>query len=376
MLAAVLAFFRGRSLSLTLHCAVIVAGLGCGSDQPNAPVKDAMGNSMMGTTSMDPLAGRLGPPTTPAGGSGGQRSAPPQAVDGGRGAPPVAPVAGGAGGGGTGGMPAAAAAGCTPRAVEGEPALHFHHVHFNTTDPAADIEFFMKFYNAKADDFCMDSVSGEPTVAAKTERGYFLFNKVEMAPDPALNTHIDHVGFAHPMPTMELQRLMALDVPLWEPGDQLQCMDVVDGTACFGGVYFYTQAPSGARIEVSNSPGPSMMGFGHTHLSGEFPAFWMQVLGASLQNAGGTMHVDGVNITNTLLEMRAPESPVETKGKPLDHLAYSTADIEGTLEQIMGAGITIEEEVSFKPAFGFKSFMIKSPEGIWVEIVEDSPFQP
>jgi hypothetical protein len=283
-------------------------------------------------------------------------------------------------GAGSGGAPAAvppSIAACAPRPVNGEAQLHFHHVHFNSMDPAADMAFFMTFYNAQPIDFCMLN-SGEPTRALRTDRAYFLFTTVDTAPDPALNSHVDHVGFANPTPTDELRRLMALDVPLWPPGDQFQCMDVSDGMACFSGAYFYTQAPNGARIEVSNAPGPSTMGFAHTHLSGPLSEFYMQVLGPALQPAAGNnaANVDGVNLTNTLLENLAPENPVDTRGKPMDHLAYSTGDIDGTLQRIMDAGIEIEEALSFKPAFGFRSFMVRSPEGVWLEIVEDSPFAP
>jgi catechol 2,3-dioxygenase-like lactoylglutathione lyase family enzyme len=370
--------------------AAVIAILACGGSDPSSGVPSIAG----GVDKPGGAGGRpgSGAPIAVVGGAGvagaagaagldaaaGSRSvtggelgnpAPPSASGGSSGA--TATATAGAGGG----MPSAAAS-CEPRMVSGEAQLHFHHVHFNSVEPAKDIEFFMKFYAGMAIDFCKEAVTGEPTPAIKSERGYFLFTKVETPPDPALNSHIDHVGFANPSPMNELQRLMMLDVPLWPPGDQLQCMDVADGTACFSGVYFYTQMPNGARIEVSNSPGPSTTGFGHMHLSGPLPDFYMQLLGPALQNAGGTLHVDGVNLTNTLLEMRAPANPVDTKGKPLDHIAYSTGDIDGTLERVKAAGITIEEDLSFKPAYGFKSFMVKSPQGVWIEIVEDSPFQP
>lgn len=83
-----------------------------------------------------------------------------------------------------------------------------------------------------------------------------------------------------------------------------------------------------------------------------------------------------VNLTNAYLDGRPPENRVDSKDKPISHFAYSTTDLMAHLERIKAAGIEIQEDVSFKPEYGFKSFFIKSPEGVWVEIVEDSAFQP
>jgi len=266
----------------------------------------------------------------------------------------------------------------------GDAQLHFHHVHFNSPDPSKDIEFFMKFYGGMPIDFCKDAASGEPTPAVQTERGYFLFTRVAAPADPTLNSELDHVGFAHMSPTMELQRLMALDAPLWpveDDGNNItgQCKDVMMGTACFSGTFFYTQTPSGARIEVSNSPGPSTSGFAHIHLKGPLDSFFTQVLGPALKpmmGANAAANVDGVNITNTLLNMFEPMPPMETKGKPIDHLAYSTTDLKANYDRIKGAGIEIADEIAMRPEYGFKSFFVKSPQGIWIEIVEDTPFKP
>jgi len=265
--------------------------------------------------------------------------------------------------------------------VSGDQQLHFPHVHFNTTDAEADVEFFMKFHTGMPIDFCTDSASDKRTRAIQTERGYFLFNAVATPPDPTLNSFVEHVGYLNTNPSAELRRVMALGVKLWMPGDNLQCMEVAMGMACFNNGYFYTQAPNGARIEVAGGPGPAKSGFGHIHLRGPIPDFYMKVLGPALMGMMDmaltqAQHVDNVNLTNAYLEGRPPENPVETRDKPISHFAYSTTDLMANLERIKAAGIEIQEDVSFKPEYGFKSFFIKSPEGVWVEIVEDSAFAP
>jgi hypothetical protein len=64
----------------------------------------------------------------------------------------------------------------------------------------------------------------------------------------------------------------------------------------------------------------------------------------------------------------------ETRGKPIDHIGYSTTDLEGERQRIMDEGIRIEEDIAFKPELGFRSFFVKSPKGIWVELLEDTRF--
>jgi len=328
------------------------------------------------------VAAGTGTPAAGGNGGGGEtagRIAPPPGNTGGTASPAPAGSGGDSGGGAGGGSAAAAGLVCTPRTVTpGDAQLHFHHVHFNSPDASKDIEFFMKFYGGMPIDFCKDASSDATTPAVQTERGYFLFTRVAEPADPTLDSELDHVGFASTNPSMELQRLMALDVPLWPIGDNItgQCMDVEMGMACIGGAFFYTQLPSGARIEVSNAPGPSTSGFSHAHLKGPLPDFFSQLLGPALQMGRDAVHVDGVNITNTLLDRFEPEMPVETKGKPIDHLAYSTTDLMAHYERIKGAGIEIVDEIAMRPEYGFKSFFVKSPQGIWIEIVEDTPFKP
>ena len=110
------------------------------------------------------------------------------------------------------------------------------------------------------------------------------------------------------------------------------------------------------------------------HLNGDFPDFFRQVLGDALRTSGTTTYVDGVNLTNVGREQVMPEGAVDTRGKPIDHLGFSTGDIEATRTRIEAAGVQIAEPLSFKPEYGFRSFMLKSPQGVWIEILEDSPF--
>jgi catechol 2,3-dioxygenase-like lactoylglutathione lyase family enzyme len=266
------------------------------------------------------------------------------------------------------------AAACSKRAVSGAAGVRFHHVHFNTLDPAQDIEFFDKYFGAKAEEFCRGEGAGKPTLATRTERGWFLYSKVASAPDPKLNTYLEHVGWIHPDPAAELQRLVELGAPRW-PQVRAQCETAFNGTAPCNNYWFYLQAPSGARIEVARGPGPAAMGFGHVHMfmGIDYP-FFETATGGAFKNKV----IDMVNHTDAALQesVLTAEAVVETRGKPIDHIGYSTTDLEAEKARVMAAGLTLAEDISFKPEYGFRSFFMKSAKGVWIEMVEDSPFVP
>jgi predicted enzyme related to lactoylglutathione lyase len=264
-----------------------------------------------------------------------------------------------------------AAGGCEPRKVEPSTGIHFHHIHFNTVDPQMDLDFYEKYFSAAPTPFCMGADQKPLAMASKTERGWFLYTKVPTPPDNKLNTYLEHIGWIHQDPASELMRLVALGAPRY-PAGGAQCDTAFQGTAPCLGYWFYLLAPSGARVEVALGPGPATMGWGHVHLvMGEDYGFFEKVTNGAMKDQA----IDGVNHTNAALtEDMLGGMSVGTKGKPIDHIGYSTANLEMERDRIKAAGITIEEDISFKPEFGFRSFFVETPKGILLELVEDSKF--
>lgn len=264
---------------------------------------------------------------------------------------------------------------CDARPLDGDDTvMHFHHVHMNSSDPEADIAFFEQYYPTRPIDFCERS-DGEITRAVSTERAYLLFTQVDEPPDPTPNTYLEHIGWSHPDPAGELQRLAMLGAPL-SPEGRGQCDTAAAGEAPCNDYWFYLTAPNGARAEIARGPGPATMGFGHVHvIMGEDFGFFERVsAGAFHDNAIGE-----VNMINSLApeDLLAEYDVVDTRGKPIDHLAYSTLDLEAARDRIVDEeGIELAEDISFKPDYGFRSFFVKSPKGTWLEIVEDAPYAP
>jgi hypothetical protein len=359
-------------------CAWLAFACGCGGngdDDDDAPSGSPQGGS---TAVMQPASGGSSGGAASAAGSGASGSgstSTPMGSDAGTAADAGATA--GDAGPGADAAPAATEIDCTPRAIAGDATMHFHHVHFNTTAADQDLELFEKLFATETIEWCKDKKTGAATWATKTDRGYFLYTEVDVAPDPALNTYLEHVGWLHPTPNMELARLIALDAPLWESGHRFQCPEAAMGTmACgFDGYWFYLKAPSGARIEIARGPGPATMGFGHVHMIMGADLAWLETVtgGAYKDGAIDMVNHTAISLEETLLDT---EMKTETRGKPIDHIGYSTTELEAARDRIMGAGITLAEEISWKPAFGFRSFMVKDAKGIWYEIVEDTAFAP
>jgi predicted enzyme related to lactoylglutathione lyase len=245
-----------------------------------------------------------------------------------------------------------------------------HHIHFNVLEPSESVAFVQKYFDAKPHEYC----PGVP--AAKTERAYFLYTKVASPPSNMRLNRLAHVGYINADVAGELKRLNDLDVPL---ADSSVCATAAMGTPCNTAtvLWFYVDTPETARFEIATGPGPATSGFGHIHLVAPDYSFFQKVLGEALQDPNGSPHVDQVNMVASgrtgVLDTSITYE--DTRGAAVDHVGFSTGDLEGTLKRIEEAGIKIEEPISLKPE-GFRSFMVRSTEGIWLEILEGDPFMP
>jgi catechol 2,3-dioxygenase-like lactoylglutathione lyase family enzyme len=72
-----------------------------------------------------------------------------------------------------------------------------------------------------------------------------------------------------------------------------------------------------------------------------------------------------------------PAAPLKTlqptKGRPIDHLAFSYRKIEPVYEAMQHAGVKIAETIKVDPKYHFKSFFAEGPDGVLLEIIEEKP---
>jgi catechol 2,3-dioxygenase-like lactoylglutathione lyase family enzyme len=62
-----------------------------------------------------------------------------------------------------------------------------------------------------------------------------------------------------------------------------------------------------------------------------------------------------------------------TDGRVIDHIAFSYRDIEPVFERMKADGVEIVDGIAERPGFGHKSFFIRAPDKVLIEIVEDKP---
>src|SRR5713101_6422538 len=70
-----------------------------------------------------------------------------------------------------------------------KPAAHFHHLHLNSTDPAAAIDF----YTAKFD--CEKARFAGSIDAVWAQKSWMFFNKVKQPPKSEITSAIWHIGW-------------------------------------------------------------------------------------------------------------------------------------------------------------------------------------
>ena len=63
-----------------------------------------------------------------------------------------------------------------------------------------------------------------------------------------------------------------------------------------------------------------------------------------------------------------------SRGRPIDHFAFSFRDLRAAFARMKAAGVEIVEPIAARREDGgLMSFFVKAPDGVLVEIVESKP---
>jgi len=265
-----------------------------------------------------------------------------------------------------------------------EPA-HFHHVRLNVRDPKESIKFYSEFYGALPTKY-----RGNPD-ALFVERSFLLFNVVDSPPDGTLNTGIWHIGWGGVDVAHEYEWLKKKGLEIATPLSPLTGPD---------NYYFYARGPDKELIEINTMKHHR---FGHVHFFctdvNASTNWYVKHLGlkARLPNrpkpAGdmstiGKIWLNVIQCDNvTMIFFGKPDidppppwwqdPPLKelkpTKGRPIDHIAFSYRHIEPVFEQMQKSGVKIVEPIKEDPKYHFKSFYVEGPDNVLIEIVEEKP---
>jgi catechol 2,3-dioxygenase-like lactoylglutathione lyase family enzyme len=308
----------------------------------------------------------------------------------------------------------------TKRSADALPAPGFHHLHLNSMDPDAAIEFYMRQFPSTT----KATVAGFP--ALKAGKVYVLFTRVSAPPPIEPQTAIWHFGWH----VVDVRKNLALYkerkevklLPLYttdEGGSVLISSDTWPGTGGLlgltkaqiaeaqasgvkprGGAGFaYLQGPDRAIVEYQGDM--PVERFNHVHMFQEEPIcaqLWYQKhLNAAASVPGQTQHTEadcnvehserswpaleregsirqpsgGVLFDDVALNwyVRQGDKPLaSTRGHLADHIALSVSNLNAWIAKLRGEGVKfLEEPYKFGDT---RAVMIEGPSHEALELVE------
>jgi len=259
-------------------------------------------------------------------------------------------------------------------AAQDKPIAHFHHVHLNSTNPEAAIDFYTSHFDCKK-----ASYHGEEAIS--TPNAWLLFNKVSTPAPFEVISAIWHIGWgAEDMPATYRHQLDIGTV------FQTPITDISGLTNSPNFFYAYVDGPGHELIELNTSNNHR---FGHIHLFSKDPiaaADWYARNFGVFRTGGrspsheprfykgyqvgpsATVVMDHINIIIFPIEHARQTFPelwknrtdfATTKGRAIDHIAFSVDDPLATRERLRQAGVEVDSD-------GF----LEGPDGVRIELVQ------
>lgn len=246
----------------------------------------------------------------------------------------------------------------------------FHHIHLNVSEIARTSAFYEKTFGV------VPALYADKAPALMAERAFIFLNQVT-APIPSqLQTGVIHIGWAGVDGPSEFAGLQAQGVEFYTPL-----------TRFLTGHFMYLYGPDREVIEIWSVEKHHR--FNHIHLlspDAKATAEWFAKVtnSASPAEAGaglpGYWKVDFGDVSLDIL----PDTPIfrpkertgaiqPTDGAGIDHLAFSFRDLDAAFARVTEAGIPVVKPIGVEPAYGVRSFFMRSPEGVLVELVEAKP---
>lgn len=244
--------------------------------------------------------------------------------------------------------------------------IHFHHLHLNSTDPAAAMDFYASHFD------CEKTRDG-----IRAQKSWLLFNKVDSPPPWELVSAIWHFGWgAEDMPATYRKQL-DMGTKFFTP-----LTDISDLAGVPKFFYAYVEGPDRALIELNTA---SHHRFGHLHLFSEDPPaageWYVRNLGAVRRSVSrearsyrgfqvapnSSLAVDGVNILifpaqyarqSWPEQWKGRTSLASTRGRVVDHVAFSADNLPQAIEKLRANGVAVE------------GAFLEGPDRIRIELIE------
>jgi predicted enzyme related to lactoylglutathione lyase len=259
----------------------------------------------------------------------------------------------------------------------GATVTHFHHLHLNATDPAADIAFYTTKFDAEKGTFAgvMNGVWAQ--------KSWMLFSKVSTPPVSEITSPIWHFGWgAEDMKTTYQKQL--------DSGTKF----ATPITELFPNFFFaYVEGPDKALIELNTAQHHH---FGHIHMlsldavkAGEWYQKWFNATGRFTREErkirefpvapSASLMIDNVNMIIYPVAYARVQWPElwkdrmdfeSTRGHVVDHLGFSVDNLPEFLEKMRKDGVKVTDEMKSAAGGKIKYAFIEGPDHCRIELVE------
>jgi catechol 2,3-dioxygenase-like lactoylglutathione lyase family enzyme len=263
---------------------------------------------------------------------------------------------------------------------------HFHHVHLNSANPAAAIDWYTLHLAAEKAKF------GNAD-ALWTQSSWILFNKVNQPPPYDVVSSLYHIGWGAEDMKAEFVRQIQIGTTYQTP--------LTDAAEVFGGnnrdrsFFMYLYGPDKIMIEVQSAQHHNFM---HLHMLSDDPvaaATWYeQHLGITARTKApaerafrglptgpmGISQLDAVSIiwyptahAKALFggEWIGRKQYASPRGRVIDHIGVSVDSLDQTIARLRMEGVKILAEP--KTVNGLRSAFVQAPDNVELEIVEGHP---
>jgi catechol 2,3-dioxygenase-like lactoylglutathione lyase family enzyme len=258
----------------------------------------------------------------------------------------------------------------------------FHHVHLNITDPSRTVAYYTRIHGAVRTKY------RNKVDALFTERSFILWNLVKEQPPAAVKSGLWHIGWG------------GRDVPAeYEWFKKNKLAKIHTELYPLNNIWVtYLSGPDDERIEV-NTMGHNR--FGHVHLLAKdvnaTTAWYGKYLGLNIRRPNvpkppdlqavrawsSGFRCDNVSFVVYGIPDYTPSppwwpdeplmEPTTSKGRVIDHIAFSYRDIVPVYQRMKEQGASIVSAIAVDEHFGHRSFFVEAPDGVLIEIVEDKP---
>jgi catechol 2,3-dioxygenase-like lactoylglutathione lyase family enzyme len=266
----------------------------------------------------------------------------------------------------------------------------FHHVHLNTVDPEAAINFYTAKFKAERQKFAglRDAVW--------TGDSWILFTKVDSPPPSEIVSGIWHIGWGAEDMKSSYQKQLDSGTKFQTPLTDISGMT---GGAENSGRFFYAyvDGPDHALIEINTARHHN---FGHVHMfsadpiaTGEwykkhfgFPARLQKEPRTyrNVQNAPAAFltanHVSMIVYpieylkTAGIPEFKDRTELAPTRGRVIDHIGIAVDNLDEAVAKMKAAGVKVTGEP--RAAGPIKFAFIEGPDQVAIELIEDKSPQP